>query len=280
MARVGIADFQAWKAERRRFACLTAYDAPTARILHGAGIPLILVGDSAGNTVLGYRDTIPVTMEEMLHHVKAARRGAPEAFITADLPFLSYQASEDDALENAGLMLKEGGADAVKLEGGRPWAALVRRMISAGIPVMGHLGLTPQSASLLGGYRVQATTAESARALADDALQLEQAGIFALVLECIPQELARALTERLAVPTIGIGAGVDCDGQVLVLHDLLGFRGGEKTPRFVRRYAEVEQSIAEAAKKFAADVEQGKYPSREESFHMPAGEWQRFRPPE
>ncbi len=278
MTGVGIGDLAAWKRQGKRFAALTAYDAPSARILAAAGIPLILVGDSVGNVVLGYRDTAPVTMDEMLHHTRAVRRGAPGAFIVGDMPFLSYQVSDADAVANAGRFIKEGGADAVKLEGGRARASTVRALASAGVPVMGHLGLTPQSATLLGGHRLQAKDAESARRLLDDARLLCEAGIFALVLECVPEEVARAVTAAVPVPTIGIGAGPGCDGQILVLHDLLGIEGGYKA-RFVRRYAELEKTIGDAVRRFAADVERGDFPNAEESFPMPAAELERFRAP-
>lgn len=275
MTAVGIAELMNWKRQGKRFAALTAYDAPSARIVAAAGIPLILVGDSLGNVVLGYRDTLPVTMEEMLHHARAARRGAPESFLVGDLPFLSYQASEADAVRNAGRFLKEAGVDAVKLEGGRARAGAVRAIVDAGIPVMGHLGLTPQSATLLGGYRLQARDAESALTLVEEARLLCDAGIFSLVLECVPEEVAAAITKEIPVPTIGIGAGAGCDGQILVLHDLLGIRGGYQA-RFVRRYADLEEVMGEALRKFAADVERGSFPSSDEVFHMPAKELERF----
>ena len=276
MSRVGIDDFRRWKREGQRFTCLTAYDAPTARILARSDVPLLLVGDSLGNVLLGYRDTIPVTMEEMLHHTRAVRRGAPEAFIVGDMPFLSYQVSVEEAVRNAGRFLKEGLADAVKVEGGTPRLSTVRHLLDAGIPVMGHLGLTPQSATLLGGHRVQGVQAEQAAELRREAQALAEAGIFALVLECVPREVARAITESIEVPTIGIGAGPDCDAQILVTPDLLGYES-EYKPRFVRRYAEIEKMIGEAVKRFSDDVTRGEYPSDEESFHMPSEELDRWR---
>ncbi|MEM7260650.1 MAG: 3-methyl-2-oxobutanoate hydroxymethyltransferase [Planctomycetota bacterium] len=273
--RVGIRDLLRWKEERKPFSVLTAYDAPTARILHEAGIPLLLIGDSVGNVMLGYRDTVPVTMEEMLHHCRAVRRGAPDAFLIGDLPFLSYQISADDAVRNAGAMVKDGGVDAVKLEGGAARIEVVTRIVEAGIPVMGHLGLTPQSATLLGGMRSQANHAERAKALVDDARALEEAGVFSLVLECIPREVAARVTETLGVPTVGIGAGPDCDGQVLVTQDLLGF-GGEFRPKFVRQYETIETRMREAVSRFRSDVEERSYPNDDESFHMKASQKRAF----
>ncbi|HUG88093.1 MAG TPA: 3-methyl-2-oxobutanoate hydroxymethyltransferase [Actinomycetota bacterium] len=242
---------------------LTAYDYPTARILDEAGIPVILVGDSLANVVLGHPTTLPVTMEEMLHHTRAVARGAPSALVVGDLPFLSYQASDEEAVRNAGRFLKEAGAHAVKLEGGRP--ELIERVVSAGIPVMGHLGLTPQSVHAMGGYRVQARTEETAERLLADALQLEKAGAFSLVLEGVPSAVAGRVTGSLAVPTIGIGAGPLCDGQVLVLHDLLGLSFG-KPAKFVKRYADLRGEIERAVTSFREEVEGGAYPGPEHSY--------------
>ena len=258
-----INDLRSLKAEGRRFAMLTAYDYPTARILDEAGIPVILVGDSLANVVLGHPTTLPVTMEEMLHHTRAVARGAPNALVVGDLPFLSYQASEEEAIRNAGRFLKEAGAHAVKLEGGHP--ELIERMVSAGIPVMGHLGLTPQSVHAMGGYRVQARTEEAAERLLADALQLEKAGVFSLVLEGVPSGVAERVTASIAVPTIGIGAGPHCDGQVLVLHDLLGLSFG-KPAKFVKRYAELGDEISRAVTAFKDEVEEGAYPGPEHSY--------------
>lgn len=258
-----INDLRSIKAEGRRFAMLTAYDYPTARILDEAGIPVILVGDSLANVVLGHPTTLPVTMEEMLHHTRAVARGAPNALVVGDLPFLSYQASEEEAIRNAGRFLKEAGAHAVKLEGGHP--ELIERMVSAGIPVMGHLGLTPQSVHAMGGYRVQARTEEAAERLLADALQLEKAGIFSLVLEGVPSGVAERVTASIAVPTIGIGAGPHCDGQVLVLHDLLGLSFG-KPARFVKAYADLRGEIERAVTAFREEVEGGAYPGPEHSY--------------
>ncbi len=272
---IGIRDFLRWKEEQKPFTVLTAYDAPTARILHEAGIPMILVGDSLGNVVLGYRDPVPVTMGEMLHHCRAVRRGAPEAFVVGDLPFLSYQVSVEEAVRNAGALVKDGKVDAVKLEGGQARVSVVRHIVDAGIPVMGHLGLTPQSATLLGGLRTQANESETAKKLVEDAQLLESAGAFAVVLECIPREVAAVVTQAIRIPTVGIGAGEDCDGQVLVTHDLLGF-GSTFKPKFVRRYADVEQVMSEAIVRFRTDVENRKYPNDDESFHMKADEKRAF----
>jgi 3-methyl-2-oxobutanoate hydroxymethyltransferase len=260
---ITINDLRSLKAEGRRFAMLTASDYPTARILDEAGIPVLLVGDSLANVVLGHATTLPVTMEEMLHHTRAVARGAANALVVGDLPFLSYQASDEEAIRNAGRFLKEAGAHAVKLEGGHP--ELVERMVSAGIPVMGHLGLTPQSVHAMGGYRVQARTEEAAERLLADALQLEKAGAFSLVLEGVPSAVAKRVTESLAVPTIGIGAGPHCDGQVLVLHDLLGLSFG-KSAKFVKQYADLRGEIERAVTEFREEVEGGAYPGPEHSY--------------
>jgi 3-methyl-2-oxobutanoate hydroxymethyltransferase len=258
-----IRDLAAWKSEGRRFAMLTAYDFPTAQILDQAGIPVLLVGDSVANNVLGYETTIPVTMDEMLHHARAVARGAREALLVGDMPFMSYQASEEEAIRNAGRFLKEGGMHAVKLEGAE--LDLVGALVSKGIPVMGHLGLTPQSVHAMGGYRVQARTDEAAERLLSDALALEKAGIFSLVLEGIPAKVARRVTEGVTVPTIGIGAGPHCDGQVLVITDLLGLGAGAY-PKFVKPYADLRQEIRRAVRAFADEVEAGTFPDAEHSY--------------
>lgn len=276
MGRPGIRDFRKAGNTSPPFTVLTAYDAPTARILSGCGVTALLVGDSLGNVVLGYRDPVPVTLDEMLHHCCAVRRGAPDAFVIGDLPFLTYQVSDEAAVENAGRLVKEGLVDAVKLEGGHERSTTVARIVAAGIPVMGHLGLTPQSATLLGGYRAQATTADSARTLVESALALQDAGCFSIVLECVPKAVAEKVTHSLEIATIGIGAGSRCDGQVLVVHDLLGIGGGFQ-PKFVRRYAELESVIADAVSRFVADVASGGYPSDAESFSMKEKEERRFR---
>jgi 3-methyl-2-oxobutanoate hydroxymethyltransferase len=268
MAKTAIQDLMKWKRAGRRWVCLTAYDAPTARVLAATEVPVVLVGDSLGNVILGYDSTIPVTMENMVHHTAAVRRGAPELFIVGDLPFLAVQVSEDEAVRNAGRLVQEGGADAVKLEGGGPRVATVRRIVEAGIPVMGHLGLTPQNATQLGGYRVQGVDEKSARQIHEDAVLLEQAGAFSIVLECVPAPLAASIAKKLVIPIIGIGAGRDVDAQVLVFHDLVGL-SGDFQPRFVRRYVEIEEQMRAAVKRFQEDVASGSFPSSKESFSTP-----------
>lgn len=258
-----IRDLAAWKSEGRRFAMLTAYDFPTARTLDEAGIPVLLVGDSLAQVILGYDTTLPVTMEEMLHHARAVSRGARNALLVGDMPFLSYQTSTEDAIRNAGRFLKEGGMHAVKIEG--PLFDLAEALTARGIPVMGHLGLTPQSVHAMGGYRVQAKTEEAAERLLQDALALEKSGIFSLVLEGIPAEAARRVTESVRVPTIGIGAGPHCDGQVLVVTDMLGMGQGTY-PKFVKTYANLRQEIERAARAFASEVEAGRFPDTEHSY--------------
>jgi 3-methyl-2-oxobutanoate hydroxymethyltransferase len=258
-----IHDLAAWKREGRRFPMLTAYDFPTAQILDEAGIPVLLVGDSVANNILGYETTLPVTMDEMLHHARAVARGARSALLVGDMPFLSFQTGTEEAIRNAGRYLKEGGMHAVKLEG--PVFDLAETLVAQGIPVMGHLGLTPQSVHAMGGYRVQAKTDEAAERLLADAQSLDKAGIFSLVLEGIPSEVARRVTESVAVPTIGIGAGPHCDGQVLVITDLLGIGGG-KYPKFVKPYANLRQEITRAVRAFADDVEAGTFPDEAHSY--------------
>lgn len=258
-----IHDLAAWKADHRRFPMLTVYDFPTARILDEAGIPVLLVGDSLAQVILGYETTLPVTMEEMLHHSRAVARGATDALLVGDMPFMSYQASAEEAIRNAGRFLKEGGMHAVKLEG--PLFELAETMAARGIPVMGHLGLTPQSVHTMGGYRVQARSEESADRLLSDAMSLEKAGVFSLVLEGIPSAVAKRVTESVRVPTIGIGAGPHCDGQVLVITDVLGLGEGT-SPKFVKQYANLTEEIDRAARTFAAEVEAGAYPDEAHSY--------------
>ncbi len=250
---------------QEKIVCLTAADCAIARILDAAGMHLILVGDSLAMTTLGYETTLPVTMAEMLHHTAAVVRGVQHALVVADMPFLSYQASEDEAVHNAGCFLKEAGADAVKIEGGMRRCALIRRLVDNGIPVLGHIGLTPQSVHQLGGYKVQGRPPAEAAALADAAGALAEAGVFGIVLECIPASLAAAITDAVPVPTIGIGAGAGCDGQILVTSDLLGLQGG-RSPRFVKRYAELEPIIYAAASTYRNDVAGGGFPSPEQSY--------------
>lgn len=265
ITKITTTDVRRKKEEKRPITMLTAYDYPTARLVDEAGVDLILVGDSLGNVVLGYDSTIPVTMADMLHHTRAVTRGVTRALVVGDMPFLSYHLDRAETLRNAGRFLQEAGARAVKVEGGREVAESVRAVVSAGIPVMGHLGLTPQSVHQLGGYRVQGRDADAARRLLEDARILEAAGVFAIVLECVPVQLAQEITAAVQVPTIGIGAGPHCDGQVLVTHDLLGLYGNFK-PKFVKRYAELHQEIGRALREFKEDVESGRFPAEEHGF--------------
>lgn len=262
-----IADIIRMKAAGEKITMLTAYDAAFARLLDDSGIDLLLVGDSLGMVLLGYESTVPVSMEEMLHHARAVVRGATKALVVGDMPFLSYQVCPEEAIVNGGRFLKEAGCAAVKLEGGSDMAPTVEAMVRAGIPVMGHIGLTPQTAGQLGGYRVQGKDVESARKLLADGRALEEAGAFAVVLECLPAELAMVITEALSIPTIGIGAGVNCDGQVLVIHDLLGMFE-KSVPSFVKKYTNLAPRIREAVASFAAEVRGGAYPDDEHSFTM------------
>jgi 3-methyl-2-oxobutanoate hydroxymethyltransferase len=250
----------------QRLAMLTAYDFPTARLAAEGGIDLILVGDSLGMVVLGYDSTLPVTLDDMVHHTKAARRGAPEAFLIADLPFLSYTTPEQ-ALASAARLMKEAGADSVKLEGGEEAVPAVEALVRAGVPVLGHVGLTPQTASALGGYKLQGKDEVTARRALDGALALERAGCWGVVLELVPAPLAKLVTEKLVIPTIGIGAGADCDGQVLVFHDMVGMFSGF-TPTFVKRYTEAGAAIKHAISRYAAEVRSGAFPGEGQSFRM------------
>jgi 3-methyl-2-oxobutanoate hydroxymethyltransferase len=261
---ITIRDLRSFKERHERFIMLTAYDFPTARILDEAGVPVILVGDSLAQNVLGYDTTLPVTMEEMLHHTRAVARGAKNALIVGDMPFLSYQVSIEDGIRSAGRFLKEGDAHAVKLEG--PMFELTAALSDRGIPVMGHLGLTPQSLHAMGGYRVQGKTEEDARRLLDEAQGLDKSGIFSLVLEGIPSGLAREITASVSVPTIGIGAGPDCDAQVLVITDLLGLGTG-KYPKFAKPYADLTGEITRAVHAFRDDVSAGAFPDEAHSYH-------------
>lgn len=266
--RVTTAYFRAAKREGRPITMLTAYDYPLAKLVDAAGIDGILVGDSLGNVVLGYGSTVPVTMDDMVHHIKAVARGVSRAMVVGDMPFLSYHLSREESLRNAGRIIQEGGAQAVKLEGGREIAETVQAMVAAGIPVMGHLGLTPQSVHQLGGYKVQGKDEAAAKKLVADAKALEEAGVFAIVLECVPTALAKMITEMLAVPTIGIGAGPHCCGQILVTHDLLGLYGGGR-PKFVKRYADLHEEITKALVAYREEVQNGAFPGPEHSFNMP-----------
>ncbi|HEV7796557.1 MAG TPA: 3-methyl-2-oxobutanoate hydroxymethyltransferase [Pyrinomonadaceae bacterium] len=257
------------KQRGERLVCLTAYDFPTARIVDEAGIDIILVGDSLGNVVLGYGNTVPVTLDEILIHLKAVRRAVQRALLVADMPYGSFHTGADDAVRNALRLVKEGGAEAIKLEGGHKRVQLVKRLVDEEIAVMGHIGLTPQSINKLGAYRVQGKTAAAARQLLDDARALEDAGAFAIVLEVVPREIASLITESISIPTIGIGAGAGCDIQVLVLHDMLGLSFG-KLARFVRPYANLHEVMTEAVSRYADDVRTGTYPSENESYGLPA----------
>lgn len=264
-----IPDFLKMKQAGEKISMLTAYDYPSAQMVEEAGIDTILVGDSLGMVVLGYDSTVPVTMEEMLHHTKAARRGATKTFVVADMPFMSY-ATVDLALLNAGRLIKEGGADAVKLEGGAHICSIVQALTRAGIPVVGHIGLTPQTASQLGGFKVQGRDLDSAKQLVIDAQALEQAGAFLLTLEAIPRQVAGQITAELTIPTIGIGAGLDCDGQVLVFHDTLGLFERFK-PKFVKQYASLGQEAVQALKEYHKEVKSSQFPAEEHTFALSDG---------
>jgi 3-methyl-2-oxobutanoate hydroxymethyltransferase len=259
-----------------RIVMVTAYDAPGARFADGAGIDVVLVGDSAAMVVLGHDSTVPATMDEMLVLTRAVTRGARRPLVIADMPFGSFQVSDEDAMRNAIRFVKEAGADAVKLEGAGLMLSRVRALVGAGIPVMGHIGLTPQSATMLGGFKAQGRTAEKARQLVEDALELEAAGCFALVLEAVPSPVATRITEALTIPTIGIGAGAGCDGQVLVYHDLLGLYEA-RAPRFVKRYAALADEIRAALEKYAEDVRSGRFPEEQHGYAMPDEELEAFR---
>jgi len=250
-----------------KITCLTAYDYPTARLLDEAGVDILLVGDSLGMVVLGYESTLPVTLEEMLHHTRAVRRGTRRALLVADMPYGSYHVEPKEAVRHAIRFVKEAGTEAIKIEGGERRMDLIARLVDAEIPVMGHIGLTPQSVNALGGFRVQGKTEEAADQLLRDARSVEAAGAFAIVLESIPRELAARITSELRIPTIGIGAGPDCDGQILVIHDLLGLSFGHK-PKFARQYAQLGEIISHAAAEYCRDVQHGTYPADDESYHL------------
>ncbi|HYL46223.1 MAG TPA: 3-methyl-2-oxobutanoate hydroxymethyltransferase [Candidatus Limnocylindrales bacterium] len=254
---------------RPKITCLTAYDYPTARLLDDAGVDILLVGDSLGMVVLGYDSTLPVTLDEMIHHTRAVRRGTRRALLVADMPFGSFHVSLDESVANAVRLVKEAGAEAVKIEGGERRIELIARLVEAEIPVMGHVGLTPQSINALGGFHVQGKTTEAARQLERDARAVEAAGAFSIVLESMPRNLAAGITEMLHIPTIGIGAGPDCDGQVLVFHDFAGLTIGH-TPKFARKYAQLGAELTRAAGEFCEDVRAGRFPSDAESYHSPA----------
>ncbi|MBN2228323.1 MAG: 3-methyl-2-oxobutanoate hydroxymethyltransferase [Candidatus Thorarchaeota archaeon] len=255
------------KTKSKKIVMLTAYDAPTASILSECGVDMILVGDSVGNALLGYESTIPVTLDDVIHHCAAVSRARPDSLIIGDMPFMSYKVSEEQALENCALMLQEGGAEAVKIEGAGRVVDIVQAVVDAGIPVMGHIGLTPQSIFQMGGYRVQGRTAEKTELLVEQAKQLEAAGAFSMVIELVPSETAKMITEAVSIPTIGIGAGPYCDGQVLVLWDMLGLFEDFK-PKFVKKYACIRDVIKNAVSEYAEDVRKGTFPEKEHSFEM------------
>ncbi len=263
--KVLISDLQQKKKNKHAITMLTAYDYPSATLVDEAGLDIILVGDSVAMTVLGHPDTVSITVDEMVHHCKAVARGAKRAFLIGDMPFLSYQIDAKESIRNAGRFIKEARMDAVKLEGGREVIESVRAIIDAGIPVMGHLGLTPQTATKLGGYKVQGKTEKSAKRMLEDAVALQQAGCFALVLESVPSKLAEAITDVFNIPTIGIGAGPSCDGQVLVFHDILGLFD-QFTPKFVKQYANLREPVLKAIRTYRQEVESGAFPTDSHSF--------------
>jgi 3-methyl-2-oxobutanoate hydroxymethyltransferase len=271
--KVTVRTFQSKKERGEPIVMVTAYDYPTARLVDEAGVDAILVGDSLAMVVLGHENTLSVTMDEMLHHCRAVSRGAGAALLIGDMPFMSYQADTAEAVHNAGRFLAEGGMDAVKLEGGKEMADTVRAIVRAGIPVQGHIGLTPQSVHALGGWRVQGRTADAAEALLESALALQEAGVFSLVLESVPARLARLISQSLQIPTIGIGAGAAADGQVLVIHDLLGLFD-QFTPKFVKRYADIGGEIRAAVEAYTAEVRARSFPGAEHTYQMPDDEWQ------
>ncbi|MDD4961873.1 MAG: 3-methyl-2-oxobutanoate hydroxymethyltransferase [Candidatus Marinimicrobia bacterium] len=263
--KITVKTLQKMKEQGKKISALTAYDTLFAAYLDRAGIDVILVGDSAGMVVAGYESTVPVTMEQMIYHAQCAKRGVKNALLVVDMPFMSYQVSPEDALRNAGRLLKEGGAEAVKLEGGKTVAAQIRTCVEAGIPVMGHLGMTPQSVNMFGGFKTQGKTSEEAKKIKEDALAVQEAGAFSLVMEKVPALLAKEISEMLKIPTIGIGAGADTDGQILVTQDMLGMFE-EFKPKFVRLYANLAEEISKAAGQYAEDVRKGAFPSDEESY--------------
>jgi len=265
--KIPIPDFKELKRQGKKIRMVTAYDYPTAVIIEKTDIEMILVGDSLGMVVLGYDGTVPVTVEDIIHHAKPVVKGAPNTHIVADMPFMSYQVSIEDAIRNAGRLIKESGADSVKLEGGLDYSSTVKAIVKAGIPVMGHIGLTPQTAGSLGGFKVQGKDAKAAQNLIDSAIALEDAGAFAIVLECIPAPLAKIISQKLTIPTIGIGAGVYCDGQVLVTQDMLGLFD-RFVPKFVKQYAQIGQLELEAFNKYAEEVALGVFPDDAHSFSM------------
>ncbi|MBU2621682.1 MAG: 3-methyl-2-oxobutanoate hydroxymethyltransferase [Proteobacteria bacterium] len=274
--KMTVPDLKEKKKSGRKITMLTAYDYPTALLVDRAGIDAILVGDSLGMVVLGYRDTVSVTMDEMLHHTKAVSSAVKNALVIGDMPFGSYNVSVEKAVGNANRMMKEAHADCIKLEGGRSMAPLVGAIVKAGIPVQGHIGLTPQTASSLGGFKVQGKSFEAAKSLIEDAKALEDAGCFSIVLEAIPSPIAKIITGSISIPTIGIGAGIDCDGQVLVIHDLIGLFE-RFTPKFVKQYAKISDDILSAVSRYKSDVENMKFPEEKHSFSMNEKELEKLK---
>lgn len=264
-SKLNILEFKKMKEKEEKITMVTAYDYTGGVLSEQAGIDVILIGDSLGMTMLGYDSTVPVTMDDMIHHMRAVRRGAPGTMCIVDMPYMSYEISIEEAIRNGGRMMKEGAADAVKIEGGKNRAKVVEALVNAGIPVMGHLGLTPQTADQLGGYKVQGREEETARQMIEDAKVLQDAGVFGIVLECVPAQLAQEITRQVTVPTIGIGAGVHCDGQVLVYHDLLGIYQRIR-PKFVKQYANLGEEIRKALEQYGQEVKSGEFPGKEHSF--------------
>ncbi len=273
--KLTVFDIKSRKNSSPRISMLTAYDYPWALLADQSGIDILLVGDSLGMVVLGYQDTVSVTMDEMIHHVKIVSRVAKRALVIGDMPFGSYNVSKEKAVENANRFMKEGRADCVKLEGGKTMAPVIEAIVNAGIPVQGHIGLTPQTASALGGFKVQGKNAEAARALIEDAKAVEKAGCFSLVMEAVPAPVAKIITETVSIPTIGIGAGIDCDGQVLVMYDMVGLFD-RFTPKFVKQYAKISEIISSAIAEFKADVENGRFPEEKHSFTMKSDELEKI----
>jgi 3-methyl-2-oxobutanoate hydroxymethyltransferase len=275
MPKKMIHDFYRMKQEGEKITWLTSYDYPTAQFAEAAGMDMILVGDSLGMCVYGYPSTVPVTMDQCIVHCEAVTRGAPNVYVIGDMPFMSYQSSVEKAIESAGRFLKEASVDAVKLEGGRRVTPAVRGIVDAGIVVVGHIGLTPQSSGQLGGHKAQGRTAESARALIEDALALEEAGVQMLLLEAVPPEVGKFITERLAMPVLSIGAGMHCDGQLLIVSDMIG-QFQAFTPKFVKKYCNVAEMIVSAMKQYCAEVRSGEFPAEEHCYHMLEGEYEKF----
>ncbi|OGX42349.1 MAG: 3-methyl-2-oxobutanoate hydroxymethyltransferase [Omnitrophica WOR_2 bacterium RIFCSPLOWO2_12_FULL_51_24] len=274
--KITIPDILKKKGEGRKITLLTAYDYPSGRLIDEAGVDIILIGDSLAMTVLGYESTVPITMDEMVHHAKAAKRGVKYALMVGDMPFMTYNIGDKETVRNAGRFIKEGGCGAVKIEGGTEMTGVVKTLVKAGIPVLGHIGLTPQTAVQLGGFKVQGKDAKGAQRLLDSALALEKAGCFAIILECVPDKLAKLITERLAIPTIGIGAGPYCDGQALVTNDMIGLFD-RFTPRFVKKYADLWPLLLNAFRRYRDEVEGGKFPTEEHSFTMNASELKKIK---